>query len=108
MEPLTTIDRERIFTDYKEAQEYIDNILSGERANLTVVKPHQYLTPTICLSREPLESNNGELMHYTKIRNALEQVLAGQSTKPIQEFHKAPNYIKERLQTSEPVTSDTQ
>ena len=47
-------------------------------------------------------------MHYTKSRNVLETVLSGQPAEQIIQFHKAPDYIKDKLQSSEPATSDSQ
>jgi len=41
--------KRQIIEDYKKASSYIDKIFSKKRINGLVLKPHQYLSPSICI-----------------------------------------------------------
>jgi hypothetical protein len=69
-----------IIENYKESLKNLNEITSGKRLNGFVLKPQQYLTPTIMWKSTPLEEERGEFYHYNVICETLEKLLAGEKT----------------------------
>ena len=86
-----------ILQDYKKAFDRINKIISKKDINCFVLKPNQYLTPTII--RTPLSLNDGdsEFVHYNLICETLEKLLAGEQTKYTCHFSDASEEIKKML-----------
>jgi len=69
-----------IIEDYKKALKNLNEITSGKRPNWFVLKPNQYLTPTIMTNELSLDNEDGEFNHYNIICETLEKMLAGERT----------------------------
>ncbi|MCK5624681.1 hypothetical protein KAI04_02470 [Candidatus Pacearchaeota archaeon] len=78
-----------IIEDYKKAFENLDDIVSGKRLNGFVLKPNQYLTPSILIKDYSLEDPYGEFAHYNLICENLEKMLAGEEVKYMGRFRDA-------------------
>jgi hypothetical protein len=72
--------KQLIISDYKGAFNNLNEILSRKRFNCFVLKPNQYLTPSILCTDIPLEDERGEFKHYNVICETLEKLLAGEKT----------------------------
>jgi hypothetical protein len=89
--------RNLIIRDYKESFKNLSDIISGKEKNRYVLKPNQYLTPTIMTKLMNLDDKDGEFCHYNKICETLEKLLAGEKVKYICQFKNAPEKIKNLL-----------
>ena len=72
--------KQLIIENYKSAFKNLNEIVSGKRVNCFVLKPNQYLTPSILCVDLPLEDERGEFKHYNIICETLEKLLAGEKT----------------------------
>ena len=72
--------KELIIENYKKSLKNLNEITSGKRLNGFVLKPQQYLTPTVMWKSTPLEDEWGEFYHYNIICETLEKILAGERT----------------------------
>lgn len=72
--------KQMIIANYKMSLETLNEITSGKRLNYIVLKPQQYLTPTIISQPIPLDDEEGEFKHYNIICETLEKLLAGERT----------------------------
>ena len=81
-----------IIENYKESFGYIEEIIS-EKPNWNVIKPNQYLTPTIQTIELPLNDINGEFYHYNQICETLEKLIAGEKAPYYCHFKEAPKEI---------------
>ena len=86
-----------ISKDYKKALENLGPIVSGKKMNCWVRKPNQYLSPTITIQSLPLDDKDGEFVHYNKICETLEKLLAGERVEYTYHFNEAPEKIKQLL-----------
>lgn len=89
--------KSQIIEDYKEALKNINQIVSGERINCFVLKPCQYLYPSIVTSIVPLENTDGEFYHYNVICETLEKLLGGVEVDYNGRFRDASEEIKKLL-----------
>jgi hypothetical protein len=86
-----------IISNYKEAFKEINEIVSGKGINCFVLKPNQYLTPSIITKEVPLNDKDGEFFHYNQICETLEKLLAGEKVEYTCHFRDAPINIKNLL-----------
>ena len=86
-----------ILEDYKKAFEVVDKIASGKEYNWWVLKPYQYLTPSIHTQWLALNDKDGELYHYNLICETLERLLAGEQVEYNGRFRDAPEEIRQLL-----------
>ena len=92
----------QIIKDWIVAYKYIDEIVTGKivtgkKGNWWVLKPHQYLSPSIRSNILPLDDKDGEFIHYNQICETLEKLLAGERAKYTGRFREAPDEIKQLL-----------
>jgi hypothetical protein len=89
-----------IINNYKKSLENLNEITSGKRLNGFVLKPQQYLTPSVMWKSTPLEDEWGEFYHYNIICETLEKLLAGEKTERTNytcRFRDAPEKIVQLL-----------
>jgi len=86
-----------IVKDYKEVFKNINQIVTGERINCLILKPQQYLYPTIITNILPLDDKYGEFYHYNQICETLEKLLAGEKVDYNGRFRDASEEIKNLL-----------
>ncbi|MBA7494849.1 hypothetical protein ES702_05427 [subsurface metagenome] len=86
-----------IIEDYKNALDNLNQIVSGKKPNFWVLKPNQYLSPSIRSNILPLDDKHGEFFHYNVICETLERLLARETLEYTCQFRDAPEEIKELL-----------
>jgi hypothetical protein len=84
-----------IIQDYITSFNNFNKIASGKEPNWFVLKPNQYLTPTIMTKEVSLDNENGEFNHYNQICETLEKLLAGENINYTCHFSNAPEEIKQ-------------
>jgi hypothetical protein len=89
--------KQLIIENYKTSLENINEIISGKVLNCFVLKPQQYLTPSIICKNMPLEDEYGEFYHYNKICETLEKLLAGEKADYNVHLRNAPEKIVQLL-----------
>jgi len=89
--------KNKIIEDWIVAYKRIDKVVSREKENWWVVKPQQYLSPSIRGYSLSLDDELGEFFHYNKICESLEKVLAGEKAEYFGRFRDAPEEIKQLL-----------
>jgi hypothetical protein len=72
--------KQLIIRDYKEAFKNLNEIVSRKRFNCFVLKPNQYLIPSILCADIPSKDEEGEFKHYNIICETLEKLLTGERT----------------------------
>lgn len=93
--------KQLIINNYKASLKNLNEITSGERLNGFVLKPQQYLTPSVMWTSTPLEDEWGEFYHYNLICETLEKLLAGEKTERTNytcRFRDAPEKIVQLLE----------
>jgi len=89
-----------IIENYKISFNNLNKIISGEEPNWFVLKPNQYLTPTIVTKEMHLDDEDGEFVYYNKICETLEKLLVGEEAEYTCSFRDAPEEIKKLLKTA--------